>query len=89
MACCCTRTVDVTSGGTTTTIETGQIRFDASASGLTGDVLIESGALDMDLTNGSALTGAVWQRGNGRVNSLALDGSSAWRACAATPRWTR
>ena len=67
------RTVDVTSGGTTTTIETGQIRFDASASGPTGDVLIESGALDMDLTNGSALTGAVWQRGNGRVNS---------------PRWT-
>ena len=39
---------------------------------------MDSGNADILLKSGSVLTGAVIQRGPGRVNSLSLDGSSTW-----------
>lgn len=72
------RSVTVNSGGVATVIESEQVTLDATHSVLTGDVLADSGTVDVALKNGSVLTGAVQQRGTGRVNSLTIDGSSAW-----------
>ena len=58
-------------------VETAQVNLDATASTMTGDVLADSGVLDMELKSGSVLTGAVISR-TGRVNSLSLDNSSVW-----------
>lgn len=72
------RAVTVTSGGVSTVIESEQVTLDASNARLTGDVLADSGAVDVSLRNGSVLTGAVAQRGTGLVNSLTVDGASTW-----------
>jgi outer membrane autotransporter protein len=72
------RSVTVTSGGVSTVIESEQVNLDASNAVLTGDVLADSGIVDVSLKNGSALTGALVQRGPGRINSLTLDSASAW-----------
>ncbi|MGS1011752.1 autotransporter family protein [Achromobacter anxifer] len=72
-----TRAVDVTSGGTTTTIEAGQVNLDATGSAMTGDVLADSGVVDISLKNASVLTGALISRG-GRINSLGVDATSTW-----------
>jgi len=65
-------------GGSPTMVEARQIRLSAARSVLTGDIMINSGAADVSLRDGSVLTGAVIQRDKGRVNSLTLDKSSAW-----------
>ncbi|MBB1628859.1 hypothetical protein A9974_26830 [Achromobacter sp. UMC71] len=72
------RPVTVTSGGVSTVIESEQVTLDASNSVLTGDVLADSGTVDVALKNGSVLTGALVQRGPGRINSLTLDNASTW-----------
>lgn len=72
------RAVTVTSGGVSTDIESEHVILDATNSALKGDVLMDSGNADIALKSGSVLTGAVVQRGPGRVNSLSLDGSSVW-----------
>ena len=63
-------------------IATGRIQLNAAASRLHGDVLIESGSADITLGRGSVLTGALIERGGGRVNRLALDASSVWNVRA-------
>ncbi|WMD22089.1 autotransporter outer membrane beta-barrel domain-containing protein [Achromobacter seleniivolatilans] len=63
--------------GETTIIETGQVNVDATGSALTGDVLADSGAVDIRLNNASILTGAMIGRA-GRINSVSLDSSSVW-----------
>ena len=63
-------------------IATGRIQLNAAASRLSGDVLIESGSADITLGRGSVLTGALIERGGGRVNRLALDASSVWNVRA-------
>ena len=45
-------------------------------------MLIESGSADITLGRGSVLTGALIERGGGRVNRLALDASSVWNVRA-------
>lgn len=72
------RAVTVTSGGVSTVIESEQVTLDATGARLTGDVLADSGNVDVSLKNGSVLTGAVVQRGTGRVNSVTVDNASAW-----------
>ncbi|CAB3897324.1 hypothetical protein LMG26788_04095 [Achromobacter pulmonis] len=72
------RAVTVTNGGVTTVIESEQVTLDASNARLTGDVLADSGSVDVSLKNGSVLTGAVVQRGTGRVNGLTVDNASTW-----------
>ena len=72
------RPAKVTSGGVVTMVETGQVDLSASASALNGHVIAASGTLDMRLSNGSTLSGAIRESGTGRVNSLALDGTSTW-----------
>ncbi|QVQ28187.1 autotransporter outer membrane beta-barrel domain-containing protein [Achromobacter deleyi] len=72
-----TRAANVTSGGVTTVVQTGQVTVDATGSVMTGDVLADSGTVDIDLKSASVLTGAVVSRA-GRVNSLSLDNASAW-----------
>lgn len=71
------RAIDVTSGGTTTTIEAGQVNLDAAGSTLVGDILADSGVVDVALKNSSVLTGALTSRG-GRINSLGVDATSTW-----------
>lgn len=63
--------------GETTIIETGQVNVNATGSALTGDVLADSGAVDIRLNNASILTGAMIGRA-GRINSVSLDSSSVW-----------
>lgn len=67
--------------GTTTPrdIATGRVGLNATASQLTGDVLMESGTADIALAGGSTLTGALVERKGARVARLALDASSTWR----------
>ncbi|MGG2419870.1 hypothetical protein ACQV9O_27300, partial [Ralstonia pseudosolanacearum] len=67
--------------GTTTPIDiaTGSVGLNATASQLTGDVLMESGTADIALAGGSTLTGALVERKGARVARLALDASSTWR----------
>lgn len=65
-------------GGSPTMVESRQIRLSVARSVLTGDIMINSGAADVSLRDGSVLIGAVIQRDKGRVNSLTLDKSSAW-----------
>jgi hypothetical protein len=72
------RAVTVTSGGVSTVIETEQVALDATNAALKGDVVMDSGSADISLKSGSVLTGALIERGIGRVNSLSLDGSSTW-----------
>ena len=72
------RPAKVTSGGVVTMVETGQVDLSASASALNGHVIAASGTLDMRLSNGSTLSGAIRESGTGRVNNLALDGTSTW-----------
>ncbi|MFD4838397.1 autotransporter outer membrane beta-barrel domain-containing protein [Achromobacter sp. NPDC058515] len=72
------RPVSVSSGGVTTVIETGVVNLDASGSRLTGDVLAQSGAVNLLLHGGTVLTGGAASSGTGRVNSLTLDASSTW-----------
>lgn len=72
------RAVTVTSGGVSTVIESEQVTLDASNARLTGDVLADSGSVDVSLKNGSVLTGAVIQRGTGLANGLTVDNTSAW-----------
>ncbi|HEY9273755.1 autotransporter outer membrane beta-barrel domain-containing protein [Achromobacter sp.] len=72
-----TRAVNVTSGGTTTTIEAGQVKLDATGSTLTGDVLADSGVVDISLKNASVLTGALISR-DGRIDRLGVDATSTW-----------
>lgn len=72
-----TRAVNVTSGGVTTTIQTGQVNLDATGSTMTGDVLADSGTVDISLASASTLTGGLVSR-TGRINSLSVDGTSAW-----------
>ncbi|WP_241048008.1 autotransporter outer membrane beta-barrel domain-containing protein [Achromobacter xylosoxidans] len=57
---------------------TGQVRLDAANARLTGDVAAYDGAVDISLKQGSVLTGALEQSGDGRVNGLTLDDTSAW-----------
>ncbi len=71
------RAIDVTSGGNTTTIEAGQVNLDAAGSTLVGDILADSGVVDVALKNSSVLTGALISRG-GRINSLGVDATSTW-----------
>lgn len=59
-------------------IRAGQIRLDASNALLIGDVTAYDGAIDISLKQGSVLTGALKQNGDGRINGLTLDGTSAW-----------
>lgn len=73
-----TRPVSVSSGGVTTVIETGMVNLDASGSRLTGDVLAQSGAVNLQLHGGTVLTGGAASNGTGRVNSVTLDSSSTW-----------
>lgn len=70
--------LSVSSGGVTTVIETGVANLDAQGSRLTGDVLAQSGAVNLLLHGGTVLTGSANSSGTGRVNSLTLDGSSTW-----------
>ncbi|WYX26384.1 autotransporter outer membrane beta-barrel domain-containing protein [Achromobacter xylosoxidans] len=72
------RAVTVTSGGVSTVIESEQVTLDATNARLTGDVLADSGTVDVSLANGSTLNGALVQRGTGRINGLTLDGTSTW-----------
>lgn len=72
------RAITVTSGGVSTVIETGQVTLNASQASLTGNVLMDSGVADISLKNSSVMTGALIEQGNGRINSLAVDDSSAW-----------
>ena len=72
------RAVTVTSGGVSTVIESEQVTLDATNARLSGDVLADSGTVDVSLKNGSELTGALVQRGNGRINRLELDNTSTW-----------
>lgn len=67
--------------GTTTPIDiaTGRVGLNATASQLSGDVLMESGTADIALAGGSTLTGALVERKGARVARLALDASSTWR----------
>lgn len=67
--------------GTTTPrdIATGRVGLNATASRLTGDVLMESGSADITLAGGSTLTGSLVERKGARVARLALDASSTWR----------
>lgn len=76
-----TRAVNVNSGGVVTVIQTGQVNVDATSSIMTGDILADSGTVDIDLKSASVLTGAVVSRA-GRVNSLSLDNASAWNVRA-------
>lgn len=82
------RAVTVTSGGVSTVIESEQVTLDAANARLTGDVLADSGTVDVSLTNGSTLNGALVQRGTGRINGLTLDGTSTWtvRGDSSPPR---
>lgn len=57
---------------------TGQVRLDAANARLTGDVAAYDGAVDISLKQGSVLTGALEQSGDGRVNGLTLDDTSVW-----------
>lgn len=69
------------SAGTTTLsdIATGRVGLNATASQLTGDVLMESGTANITLAGGSTLTGSLIERKGARVARLALDASSTWR----------
>ncbi|MCZ8383724.1 autotransporter outer membrane beta-barrel domain-containing protein [Achromobacter xylosoxidans] len=60
-------------------IATDRVGLNATASQLTGDVLMESGTADIALAGGSTLTGALVERKGARVARLALDASSTWR----------
>lgn len=71
------RAVNVTSGGVTTAIQTGRVNLDATRSTLTGDIIADSGAVDIALSDHSVLTGALVSR-NGRIDSLSIDGGSTW-----------
>ena len=80
------RPAKVTSGGVVTMVETGQVDLSASASALNGHVIAASGTLDMRLSNGSTLSGAI--------RRVERDASTTWRwtarargTCAAIPRW--
>ncbi|MNK20528.1 Outer membrane protein IcsA autotransporter precursor [compost metagenome] len=76
-----TRAVNVTSGGVTTVIQTGQVQVDASGSTMTGDVVADSGTVDIRLRNASVLTGALVSRA-GNIDSLSTDSASIWNVRA-------
>ncbi|MCJ7960300.1 MAG: hypothetical protein MUW57_28090 [Pseudomonas sp.] len=59
-------------------VDTGQVSVEVSGSLLTGDVLAQSGSVDLNLKDGSMLTGAVYGNSGGRINSLLIDDSSQW-----------
>lgn len=60
-------------------LKSEQVVLDATNSFLTGDIMIEEGRATAHLKNGSVLTGALVQRGAGRISELAVDGASTWR----------
>ncbi|WP_350023087.1 autotransporter outer membrane beta-barrel domain-containing protein [Pseudomonas protegens] len=59
-------------------VDTGQVSVEASGSTLVGDVLAQNGSVDLSLSAGSELTGALRAESGGRINSLLLDDSSRW-----------
>ncbi|MEN4918953.1 autotransporter outer membrane beta-barrel domain-containing protein [Achromobacter spanius] len=75
------RAVNVTSGGVTTVIQTGRVNLDADASLMTGDVVADSGAIDIALKKASVLTGALVAR-TGQIDSMSVDNTSAWNVRA-------
>ncbi len=75
--------LNVTSGGVTTAVQTGQVNLDAARSDLAGDVVANSGAINIALSDNSTLTGALLPR-SGRIDSLSLDGTSVWNIRASS-----
>ncbi len=69
---------DISSSGLGTLLNAEHITLDATHALLTGDVLANDGAVDVSLTRGSVLTGALVQRATGKINRLDLDASSTW-----------
>lgn len=67
-----------TSNGTTTDIDSEQVTLNAARSALSGDIVAASGRVDVSLTARSTLTGALVQRGSGKLNSMSLDSTSVW-----------
>ncbi len=66
--------------GAATDTDSGRISLDASQSLLIGDVRADNGAIDISLTRGTILIGAVTPGDSGRVDTLGLDASSTWLA---------
>ncbi len=58
--------------------ETEQVQLNAKNSQLFGDVIARSGAVNLNLEQGSSFNGAVHQADKGRVDHLTLDNSSVW-----------
>ncbi|MEL7548422.1 autotransporter outer membrane beta-barrel domain-containing protein [Pseudomonas protegens] len=59
-------------------VDTGQVSVEANGSTLVGDVFAQNGSVDLSLSAGSELTGALRAESGGRINSLLLDDSSRW-----------
>jgi autotransporter family porin len=58
--------------------ETEQVQLNARNSLLFGDVIARSGAVNLNLEQGSSFTGAIQQADKGHVDHLTLDNSSVW-----------
>jgi len=69
-------------------LESGQVTLDATRATLTGDVLADSGAVDVALKSGSVLNGALVQRGSGRVGNVTVDNASTWNMRASSTATT-
>ncbi len=64
-------------GGATAAVETESVTLHALGAVMTGDVLADSGRVDVRLANGSVWTGAVLL-GQGVVDSVSTEVSSVW-----------
>lgn len=72
-----TQTAPAQPFGPSPATETEQVALNAKGAFMTGDVLVDSGYIDIDLTQNSVLNGAV-SSGAGSVNSLSTDTDSVW-----------
>ncbi|ROL66840.1 autotransporter outer membrane beta-barrel domain-containing protein [Pseudomonas protegens] len=63
-------------------VDTGQVSVEASGTTLVGDVFAQNGSVDLNLSAGSVLSGALRAESGGRINSLLLDDSSRWNVRA-------
>lgn len=72
-----TQVMPAASDGSAPAVETASVTLEATHSLLTGDVLANSGQVDIALKSNSVLTGAVIS-GTGRVDSLSTDQTSVW-----------
>ncbi|MDH0094913.1 autotransporter outer membrane beta-barrel domain-containing protein, partial [Achromobacter mucicolens] len=72
-----TQAAPAVAGGATAAVETESVTLHALGAVMTGDVLADSGRVDVRLANGSVWTGAVLS-GQGVVDSVSTEDSSVW-----------